>query len=580
MSKRQLLQNPGGSSKKPRNEENKKSSSAQKREMKKDRQSNRRHSEAVVEAKGLWNKLRLKSNTPEEIKGLMQQVMTLIQGKVNEISLQHDASRVVQAAVQFGSDRQRKELLLEILQKGDCLPELSKIQYAHFLALKFIKYCAKDRECVKMIVKTFKGHIPKLAVHAVGSRVVESIFVNFPPKETAILKQEFYGPHFSLFAGGFKEVPTLKSNLESATTENQKDSAMTFVKEIISKGISKSFFGYTFFQGLLAELMDVSEPGDIQEMAPALADHSIHLLSTRAGARVVASIASYGTPKDRKRVCKSLKGYTASSLMHRDAYLALIRLVQVTDDTVSIQKSILNEILASQQKGKEEETGEQVLVDLASSDTASKFFLFLLAPDSESRMKYFDPYERSILEPIPEINGVCTYKKEPGARRHELLKHMKQQLVDMCIANANNLLDSIPGSRLLKEVYNNFGTQELVDAIMEICESAINKEAPDDELSVFEDPNRHRAIKNLIVCDSTRDDPIFATAFFERLQGDLMKVASSNRGAFIVASLFNVKPIRPKLVNVLKSQQQMISNLSSNGKAKAGYNALLKELSN
>mmetsp|Transcript_25172 Transcript_25172/g.62059 ORF Transcript_25172/g.62059 Transcript_25172/m.62059 type:complete len:432 (+) Transcript_25172:84-1379(+) len=426
--------------------------------------------------------------------------------------------------------------------------------------------------------QAFKGHIPKLAVHAVGSRVVESIFVNFPPKETAMLKQEFFGPHFSLFAGGIKGVPTLKSNLGSATTENQKDSAMKFVKEIINKGISKSFFGYTFFQGLLAELIDVSEPGDIQELAPSLVDHSIHLLSTRAGARVVASIASYGTPKDRKRICKSLKGYTASSLLHRDAYLALIRLVQVTDDTVSIHKSILNEILTAQ-KGKEEETGEQLLVDLASSDTASKFFLFLLAPDTECRMKYFDPYERSILEPIPEIKGVCTYKKEPGARRQELLKYMKQQLVDMCIANANSLLDSVPGFRVLKEVYSNFGTGELVDAIMEICESAIDKEASDEELSVFEDPTRHRAIKNLIVCDSTKDDPIFATAFFDRLQGDLMKVARSNRGAFIVASLFNVKPIRPKLVEVLKSQQQMIKSLSNKGKANAGYNALLKALS-
>lgn len=426
--------------------------------------------------------------------------------------------------------------------------------------------------------KSFKGHMPKLAVHAVGSRIVESIFVNLPPRETSMLKQEFYGPHFSLFAGNTKGAPTLKSSLESAKTEVQKGSVRKFVKEIVNKGITKSFFGYFFFQGLLAELIDVSEPGDIQELAPTLADHSIHLLSTRAGSRVVAAIASYGTPKDRKRICKSLKGYTASSLLHRDAYLALIRLVQVTDDTVSIHKSILNEILTAQ-KGKEEGTVEKVLVDLASSDTASKFFLFLLSPDNESRMKYFDPYERSILEPIPEIKGVCTYKKEPCARRQELLKYMKQHLVDMCTANPNHLLGSVPGFRVLKEVYSNFGTDELVAAIMAICESAIGKETLDEKLSVFEDPTRHRAIKNLIVCDSTKDDPVFATTFFERLEWGLMKVSNSNRGAFVVAALFKVKPLRPKLVKVLKPQRQMITSLSKKGKANAGYNALLKELS-
>lgn len=159
-SKRQLQQNQGASTKKQKNEEATKSSSAQKREMKKERQSHRRHAETVVEAKNLWNKLRLKSNTPDETKELMKRVMELIRGKVNEIALQHDASRVVQAAVQFGSDEQRKELLLEIVKDQGTLAELSKIQYAHFLALKFIRYCAKDRDSVKVIVKVSDMKLP------------------------------------------------------------------------------------------------------------------------------------------------------------------------------------------------------------------------------------------------------------------------------------------------------------------------------------------------------------------------------------------------------------------------------------
>lgn len=130
------------------------SSSAQKRQLKKERQSHRRHADTVAEAKALWNKLRVKSNTPDDTKALMEQVMTLIRGKVNEIALQHDASRVVQAAVQFGNDEQRKELLTEICAESAAgLAELSKIQYAHFCCLKFIKYCARDPDCVKTIVK-------------------------------------------------------------------------------------------------------------------------------------------------------------------------------------------------------------------------------------------------------------------------------------------------------------------------------------------------------------------------------------------------------------------------------------------
>jgi pumilio family protein 6 len=140
--------------KKPKVEDSDKSSSAQKREVRKERQSHRRHADVVSEAKLLWNKLRQKSNTPEDTKKLMEQVMTLIRGKVNEIALQHDASRVVQAAVQFGNAEQRKELLVEIChEEAAGLAELAKIQYAHFCCLKFIKCCARDKDCVKMVVK-------------------------------------------------------------------------------------------------------------------------------------------------------------------------------------------------------------------------------------------------------------------------------------------------------------------------------------------------------------------------------------------------------------------------------------------
>ena len=132
------------------------SSSALKRQVRKERQATRRHAESVTDAKILWNKLRMKTNTKEDTKKLMVDVMELIRGKVREIALQHDASRVVQAAIQFGSDEQRKEILTEICASEGSLAEMAKIQYAHFCCLKFIKYCGRDDASIKMIVKVRK----------------------------------------------------------------------------------------------------------------------------------------------------------------------------------------------------------------------------------------------------------------------------------------------------------------------------------------------------------------------------------------------------------------------------------------
>lgn len=129
------------------------SSSALKRQVRKDRQSTRKHADSVAEAKILWNKLRLKTNTKKDTEDLMDKVMTLIHGKVKEIALQHDASRVVQAAIQFGNEEQRKEILTEICKSEGSLAEMAKIQYAHFCCLKLIKYCARDDASIKMIVK-------------------------------------------------------------------------------------------------------------------------------------------------------------------------------------------------------------------------------------------------------------------------------------------------------------------------------------------------------------------------------------------------------------------------------------------
>jgi pumilio family protein 6 len=128
------------------------SSSQQKRAVKHERQSHRKHADAVATSKEIWNKLRLKNNSLEETHRLTAELMELLRGKVNEVALQHDASRVVQAAIQFSTPEERKEIVMELCQTGS-LSELSKVQYAHFVVLKMIKYCSRDEECVRAIVK-------------------------------------------------------------------------------------------------------------------------------------------------------------------------------------------------------------------------------------------------------------------------------------------------------------------------------------------------------------------------------------------------------------------------------------------
>jgi len=136
-----------------------------KRALKHERQSHRKHATAVRSAKEIWNELRVKTNDKDTNTKLCNELFGLLEGKCMATCMQHDASRCVQGVIQYGTEQQRRAVVTELCEtKQDDgnngqqnLGELCKIQYAHFAVLKIIKYCARDAECVKMVVRV-SGH--------------------------------------------------------------------------------------------------------------------------------------------------------------------------------------------------------------------------------------------------------------------------------------------------------------------------------------------------------------------------------------------------------------------------------------
>lgn len=445
-----------------------------------------------------------------------------------------------------------------------------------------------------------KGHICKLAVHAVGARVVELLFATFPTKSTTKLKLEVYGPRFTLFndSGSMSNSsshPTLRTILKDQPSG--KDVALQSLLSIINKGIEKGLFSFAYFQELLCEYVTAAPSNEVRSIASSLVDHSIHLLSTKAGSRVVAECATYGTPKDRKRIMKSLKGYTRSSLLHNDAYIAILRLLDVTDDTVTSQKSILAELQIlpketkqtvgppeSDDEDDDDNENKSPILDLALSETGSKLFLLLLAKDEDSRKKYFDPAEMEILRANPTVlekgEEIPTSKKNAKTRRTELLQYMKKLLVDLCDMHPSELLQSRCGSKVLKEVHINFTSEKLSQAITNACDSD-NKS--DDKLSMFEHPIGHLSIKSIISSEkelTSNEKILLSSALFKKFSGELLnKVASSNRGAFILASMIEVEKKAKEEIET-KDILKIIKSCKKEKKPTAGYEALLKVVDN
>ena len=353
---------------------------------------------------------------------------------------------------------------------------------------------------------------------------------------------------------------------------------------------------------------------EIRTIASTAADHTIHLLSGRSGTKVAALLVAYGTAKDRKRILKSIKGYAKSGLLHRDAYLAILRLVQLTDDTVSLYKNLLNELfLPSSSQGDDDDTSaDSPLLEIALSDTASKLFLMLLIGESnpEARQNVFDPYEHSVLFPNPVLVDrdtgmeIPTSKKDPEVRRKELLQYLREPLLCLCSQHehTDQLLRSIPGSAVLREVYVAFNKPvSVVEAVLNVCETSLSQGNNDDDddddtaegvsssVSIFEHVIGHRAIKNIILEDADdahaehninkvrqREDS-FASQFVARFGDRLMtEVAKSNRGAFVVAALCKNTSLVPILKKKLDRGE--LKGLSKSKGPTAGFVALLNEI--
>ena len=438
--------------------------------------------------------------------------------------------------------------------------------------------------------KSLKKQMTKLAVHSVGARVVELLFGTFPSKSVAPLKLELYGPQYALFASvnptGKDNSTTLPSLTEFVENNpDKREPTLAHLQALLQKGLDKSLTGFGYFHSLLFDYASIASPEDIRSfLAPALAEHTLHLLSTRAGTKVVCECAAYGTVKDRKKMLKCLKGYTRSSLKHRDAYLAILRMCDVMDDTVLVNKMLIGELHQNPDGEKTEDREENKpspILDLVLSDTGSKLFLLLLVPKEEMSSsddgkatprwhKLLDPYEVSALHQNPTVteNGeeVPTSKKEDETRRRELLVYLKEFLVDVCTKHTEELMRSKPGSKVLIEVCENFASEELFQAIVDVC--ADNGE-DDKTLPLLEDPVGHLTMKHLFLSESKKssddDDLSLARMFYSRFEGELGNIAASNRGAFVLSSLLQTC-VKDEAKKALKGHKKEITKFAKGGK--------------
>lgn len=472
-----------------------------------------------------WNVVRDRSTTTEERNRLVQQMLTQVQQHAQDVTLRHDASRMVQCILQFGTDAQKDLVLQDLLPK---FHEIAKTPYGHFTVLKAIAYCNQPA-AMKKIVNALQKHFVSLSNHVIGARTVESITQLYPPQLTRPLKAELYGkvscspPSFHylslIFMQNFSilcaEAPkSLHALLAELPTK--REAILDRMRDLIlQKFVTKSLLEFTYTHHLLWEyIQEIAHLADgsaatsnmekdkhrMEELVSQLADSAPKLLSTKPGAKAMCMIISCSSAKERKRIIKSLKGHCLESLLHDSAYMGIIRLVDVTDDTVNIQKSFFDELKASAKEIKYTASGEVAntlsapWLRIACHKNAHKLLLRLLVPNR----RCFEPDEGILFNLASESS-----KKDPVLKRKEHLLYIREAVLRVVNENLEQLLRCKTGSKVVEALVQAFGDRTLNDNIARVyCglpvasqydEDAVEEEEMDEAAEEYDQEDEEEA---------------------------------------------------------------------------------------
>jgi pumilio family protein 6 len=92
------------------------------------------HSQLLTDAKRVWSLARQKNIPSTERQKHVKDLMKVIQGKVKDIVLKHDASRIIQTVVKYGGQKERDEIATELKghYKSLAQSKYSKVRLDYF----------------------------------------------------------------------------------------------------------------------------------------------------------------------------------------------------------------------------------------------------------------------------------------------------------------------------------------------------------------------------------------------------------------------------------------------------------------
>eukprot|EP01135_Chromosphaera_perkinsii_P000106 Nk52_evm2s32 gene=Nk52_evmTU2s32 len=501
-------------------------------ELRKNRRQLKNHSDTLDRMKQIWEIVRNKGECSKEKRTpLIEELVGLTKGKVCEIIFKHDAARVIQCCIQFGTVEHRSQILEEL---KDNIVDLMKQKYSKFIITKMLKCGNKEQR--QQIISAMFGHVRKLVRHREACLIVETVYNDYANAQQRLsLVQEFYGPQFALFKT--KDTKGLEEIF--AANPDKKAGIVKYLKGSLIPCMDKGTIGNSIVHKGLLDCLHVCDDNDKKELVDSLKELLVEILHTKDGAQVAVECLWAASPKERKAIIKSFKPFFKKICMEEFGHLAMVTAFECVDDTVMMKKVLLPELVGS-------------LDELFVDKYGRKVLLSILSPRSK---QYFFPATVELLQ-MGDSNSFS--KKSAEQRRRENLNTIRKPLLEYITKNCEEALCVGLPSQLVAETMINCGREvydeafkDAVKCVSSLASRGMKKAAADEEAErpaealrtcVMTHAIAHRALRRMAEEQLFKEGECsIAHSLVEALTPYLEEALENNFASFVLVGILKSK---------------------------------------
>ena len=524
--------------------------------------------DGTKQLRNLYNKLMLKDKKDKT--DLIKKILSLIDGKFEEICYKHDGCRILQGSIKYGSKEQKKLIISKLIPM---LYNIINGKYSIYLASKIFKYADNNQRkeiLEKVIIPNFK-HLLK---YSGGISFTKIIFSFSTSSYIDKLIDYYIKDYFKIPMDKIKKLSSeneinnenediemkneniiINNSGNEIENEETRKNIKVHLEKQLELGVSKNFI----FHGFLNKIFDLLDEKTQIYITELFDDDFTPFLDNNYGFELACKLYSVSEAKTRKKIIKTIRENLDNYLSNDNGTYFIIKIILFTDDTVFINKIFLKAIL------------EKLNESLMNNKNCLKIIWNIFFPFNH---KCNNTTQRNILAYSKPFGN----KKDLEKRQNELIQNIFDKIYKLISYDIKDLIKDYLFSNFLtdfiqyllnkKEIEK---IEELLNTIISIIENDFkdNKDTLDNCILI--DKIGQITIKRILKefseakGEGKKYEITFAEKISNLLKSELDKFLNS-KAIFIIVQLMENENTKKFIMDDLKKFKSLIMKNKDNKK--------------